>query len=78
MKNSLTTVLLLVLLAGSADAVTVWEIRRACGSDGKAYCPKASYGDPMKSCLNLNFTKLAPSCKAVMKRINSGEKVRLF
>jgi hypothetical protein len=62
----------------SAQAVSVWELSRKCGADGKTYCPKAGYGEPMKTCLNVNFTKLTPACKAVMKRINGGEKVKLF
>jgi uncharacterized GH25 family protein len=78
MQKLLITAGLTILLAGSANAITVWEIRRACGSDGTTYCPKASYGDPMKACLNKNFKKLTPSCKAVMKLINAGEKVKLF
>jgi hypothetical protein len=32
----------------------------------------------MKACLNKNIAKLAPACKAVMGKINSGEKVTLF
>jgi hypothetical protein len=68
----------MLLGAAPASAITVWEIRRACGNDGTTYCPKASYGDPMKACLNKNFKKLTPNCKAVMKRINGGERVKLF
>jgi uncharacterized GH25 family protein len=78
MKKLFGAALLICTFAGTANAITVWEIRRACGSDGTTYCPKASYGDPMKACLNKNFKKLTPNCKAVMKRINAGEKVKLF
>ena len=78
MKRFLTALFLTLAFAGTANAITVWEIRRACGSDGTTYCPKASYGDPMKACLNKNFKKLKPSCQAVMKRLNAGEKVKLF
>jgi uncharacterized GH25 family protein len=78
MQKLLLIIALSILGAGSAHAITVWEIRRACGSDGKAYCPKASYGEPMKVCLNKNNAKLTLSCKAVMKRLNAGEKVKLF
>jgi hypothetical protein len=78
MKRFLFAILAIGIFASAAEAVTAWEIRRNCGNDGKTYCPKAGYGEPMKACLNVNFVKLTPQCKAVMKRINAGEKVRLF
>jgi hypothetical protein len=78
MKTVVLSLLVTMVMAASAQAVTVWEIRRACGADGKNYCPKAGYGDPMKVCLNKNLAKLAPSCKVIMGRINGGERVRLF
>jgi hypothetical protein len=78
MKRLLTAALLSLLCAGTAHAITIWEIRRACGGDGTTYCPKVSYGEPMKACLNKTAKKLTPACKAVMKRLNAGEKVRLF
>jgi hypothetical protein len=78
MKRYLFALVAMATFVGAANAVTVWEIRRNCGSDGKTYCPKAGYGEPMKACLNVNFVKLTPQCKAIMKRINGGEKVRLF
>jgi hypothetical protein len=78
MKTLIGAALLIYTFASAANAITVWEIRRACGSDGTTYCPKASYGDPMKACLNKSFRKLTPNCKAVMKRLNAGEKVKLF
>jgi hypothetical protein len=77
MKTIIFLTLALAMFVSAADAVTVWEIRRGCGADVKAYCPKAGYGEPMKSCLNANYIKFAPQYKAVMKRINAGEKVRL-
>jgi hypothetical protein len=61
-----------------AEAVTVREISRACGTDGEKFCPNESYGKPMQVCLNKNRRKLTAACKAVMKRINSGEKVTFF
>jgi hypothetical protein len=70
--------LMCLLLTVTAQAVTVWEIRRVCGTDSKSYCPKVGYGEPMKACLNRNITKLVPACKAVMGRINAGESVTLF
>jgi hypothetical protein len=78
MKTLAATFLSILLFNNAAHAVTVWEIRRICGADSKTYCPKVGYGDPMKACLNKNITKLAPACKAVMGKINSGEKVTLF
>jgi hypothetical protein len=78
MKRYLFVLFAICLLMNAAEAVTVWEIRRDCGTDGKTYCPKSGYGEPMKACLNLNLAKLTLQCKAIMKRINGGEKLRLF
>jgi hypothetical protein len=69
---------LAVLVATQANAVNLRTVIRDCGDDGKKYCPKASYGQPMQDCLKQNFKKLAPACKGVITKLNSGERVTFF
>ena len=66
------------LLATSAHAVSLREIIRDCGPDGRLYCKNVSYGAPMQACLSKNKGKLTPVCKAIVVRLDKGEKVRLF
>jgi hypothetical protein len=69
---------LAVLFATQANAVSLRTIIRDCGNDGKKYCPKASYGQPMQDCLKQNFKKLTPACKGVITKLNNGERVTFF
>jgi hypothetical protein len=69
---------LTLLFASYAEAVSLRTVIRDCGDDGKKYCPKASYGQPMQDCLKLNFSKLTPACKGVITKLNNGESVTFF
>lgn len=65
-------------LAGPAQAVTVWELSGKCGDDAKAYCDGVGYGDEMTACLNQHKKQISGQCRALVDRINGGEKVSLF
>ncbi len=67
-----------LLLASPAHAVLLREVIRDCGPDGKLFCKSAGYGAPMQACLSNNKAKLTPVCKAIIVRLEKGEKVRLF
>lgn len=73
-----TITLAALLLATSAHAISLREVIRDCGPDGKLYCKNASYGAPMQACLSKNKAKLTPVCRAIIVRLDKGEKVRLF
>ena len=66
------------ILASSAHAVSLREVIRDCGPDGKLYCKGVSYGAPMQACLSKNKGKLTPVCRAIVNRLDKGEKVKLF
>ena len=68
----------LAAMTSGALGVSIGEMANACGEDSKAYCKGVGYGDPMLACLNESYKKLAPSCKAVVDRLNDGEGVSLF
>ncbi len=70
--------ILVVLLETGANAVSLRSVIRDCGSDGKKYCPKVGYGQPMQDCLKLNFKKLEPACKDVIAKLSNGDHVTLF
>jgi hypothetical protein len=70
--------LLLILTASQAQAVTLGEIIRNCRADGKALCPNASYGKAMQTCLAQHMKQLSPACKPIVVRLNNGEKVTFF
>ncbi len=42
------------------------------------YCKGVGYGAPMQACLSRNKEKLTPVCRAVVDRLDKGEKVTLF
>lgn len=69
---------ILPIFASGALAVSVGELISNCGDDGEKYCQGVGYGDPMQDCLQANYSKLSSQCKAVMDRINGGERVTLF
>lgn len=77
LKLTLATALS-VLLVTQANAVSLRSVIRDCGNDGKKYCPKVGYGQPMQDCLKQNFSKLAPACKGVITKLNNGERVTFF
>lgn len=78
MKSMMLAGLMMAFSMGAASAVSVPELAGKCGDDGKAWCEGVGYGEPMQTCLNQNYKKLMPQCKAVMDRINGGERVTLF
>lgn len=77
-KVQFAAIVLSTLFAAPALAVSVGELIKTCGDDGKAYCEGVGYGDPMQQCLDKNYEKLTPQCKGVMDRIREGERVSLF
>jgi hypothetical protein len=76
--RTVVTFLTLAATANQAQAVTVFQLSRACGTDGKTYCPKVSYGKPMQACLNSHIQQIAPACKALIIKLNNGERVTFF
>jgi hypothetical protein len=69
---------LTLALSTQALAVSVWQLSDLCGKDAKAYCDGVGYGDAMTECLNTHKAKISPQCRALVDRINGGEKVSLF
>lgn len=67
-----------IVFATAAHAVSLREIIRDCGTDGKKYCKGVSYGAPMQACLSKQKDKLSPKCRAIVERLEKGEKVRLL
>ena len=74
----LFTALLALCLVSSASAIGLRQVIRDCGPDGKLYCKSVGYGAPMQACLSRNKEKLTPVCRAVVDRLDKGEKVTLF
>ena len=72
------TTIILAGLAVHTQAASLREVIRTCGDDGKLYCKGVGYGEPMQTCLSTNKSKLTPSCKALVERLDAGEKVSLF
>jgi hypothetical protein len=70
--------MVLVSLSSSAYAVGLRQVIRDCGPDGKIHCKGVSYGAPMQACLAKNKDKLTPKCRAIVERLEKGEKVKLF
>ena len=77
MKN-LALTLLLALAPIHAEAVGLTTLIRVCGDDSKALCKGVSYGAPMQACLIRNKSKVTPACRAIVERLEKGEKVRVF
>lgn len=69
---------LFVVVADGAGAVSLREVIRACGDDGKTYCPKVGYGQPMQDCLIAHEGQLGAACKGVVGKLKQGERVTLF
>ncbi len=76
--KTLTLTLLISLSAIPAQAVGLTTLIRICGDDSKALCQGVSYGAPMQACLVKNKTKVTPACRAIVERLEKGEKVRVF
>lgn len=74
---ALTTIMLAGLVMHT-NAASLREVIRTCGDDGKTHCKGVGYGKPMQSCLSTNKDKLVPACRALVTRLESGEKVTLF
>ena len=74
----LFTALLALCLVSSASAIGLRQVIRDCGPDGKLYCKGVGYGAPMQACLSRNKEKLTPVCRAIVDRLDKGEKVTLF
>jgi len=77
-KTILLAFIATLAVASSAHAVSLSKVIRDCGDDGKAYCKGVGYGAPMQACLSQNKTKLSPQCKAIIDRLDKGEKVGIF
>ena len=78
MKKLALTILLITLSAPIANAVGLTALIRICGDDSKALCKGVSYGAPMQACLVKNKAKVTPACRAIVERLEKGEKVRVF
>jgi hypothetical protein len=78
MRKVFVAIVILGMMVGQAQAVTLAEIIRNCRADGKTYCPNSSYGKPMQACLSEHMSQLSPSCKDIVARLNKGEKVSFF
>ena len=78
MKRPILAAISLAALTSTSLAVSVGEIAGKCGDDAKAYCEGVGYGDAMTQCLAKHRKQLKPECKAVVERIESGERVSLF
>ena len=74
----LISAFLVLCLVSSANAIGLRQVIRDCGPDGKMYCKGVGYGAPMQACLSRNKEKLTPVCRAVIDRLDKGEKVTLF
>lgn len=70
--------LALVTAATPALAVSLSQVIRDCGDDGKTFCKGVGYGQPMQDCLAAHKQSLKPQCQAVVTRLQNGEKVHLF
>lgn len=72
------TAMLLAGLAVHTQAASLREVIRTCGDDGNLHCKGVSYGKQMQDCLSANKSKLIPTCKMLVERLEAGEKVTLF
>lgn len=78
MRKSLYLAAIMLLATGQAIAVSVWELSQSCGDDAEAWCDGVAYGEAMQACIDANYEKLTPSCKAIADRLRAGEDVSLF
>jgi hypothetical protein len=67
-----------ITFATAAHSVSLRQVIRDCRPDGKIHCKGVKYGAPMQACLSKNKSKLTPACRAIVDRLDKGEKVRLF
>ncbi|MDE2445148.1 MAG: hypothetical protein KGO94_03145 [Alphaproteobacteria bacterium] len=67
-----------VAFVSGAQAVSLAQVIRDCGSDSKTFCKGVGYGKPMQSCLSGHKTNLKPACRAIVARLEKGEPVRLL
>ena len=72
------SVMAVLILTAPAMAVSIGEMARDCGEDSKVYCQGVGYGEAMQQCLDSHFDALTPACKAIIERLNGGERVSLF
>jgi len=74
-----TTIFIVTLvLATPAFAVSLSQVIRDCGDDGKKFCKGVGYGQPMQDCLIAHKAELQPSCKPIISKLEHGDKVRLL
>ena len=78
MKRTMIVVLLAFASIAVAQSASLREVIRTCGDDGKKLCDGVRYGKAMQTCLSKNREKLTPACRALVKRLDGGEKVSLF
>lgn len=78
MNRVFASTLVMISLTVSASAIGLRQVIRDCGPDGKLYCKNVGYGTPMQACLSRNKEKLTPICRAIVDRLDKGEKVTLF
>jgi hypothetical protein len=78
MRRAIFAVLVVLAFAGAAHAVSLRQVMRDCGDDSRAYCKDVGYGQPMQACLASNRAKLTDACRAIVERLEKGEKVGIF
>ncbi len=71
-------VIFILLSTTPASAVSLSQVIRDCGDDGKKFCEGVSRGQPMQDCLASHKPKLKPACQAIITRLQNGDKVRLL
>ena len=78
MKRFVWAAVVVMAFVSGAAAVSVMEVAGICGDDAKAHCEGVGYGNAMTQCLAKHKKQLHPACKAIVERIENGEKVSLF
>lgn len=78
MRRIFSALLLLPLSTAPLGAASLSEVIRVCGDDGKRLCAGVGYGKPMQTCLASKREKLTPACRALVDRLEKGEKVTIF
>ena len=67
-----------LLFTTPAMAVSLSQVIRDCGDDGKKFCDGVARGQPMQDCLASHKPKLKSACQAIITRLQNGDKVRLL
>ena len=62
----------------AAGAASLREVIRTCGDDGRKLCKGVDYGQAMQDCLSSKKAELTPQCRALVERLDKGERVTLF